>query len=54
MKSKKNHDERVLQKLRQFRKRWAGHEGIETAFGHVLLGPKENGVFKKSKTGRKK
>jgi hypothetical protein len=43
----------VLKKLRQFRKRSAGNEGVETPYGHILFGPKENGVPKKSRKGNR-
>ncbi len=50
MSGKKKIDKaKVLKKLRRFRDRWAGHEGVETPFGHMFLGPKENGVPKPTK-----
>jgi hypothetical protein len=39
----------VIKKLRQFRKRWAGHEGVDTPFGHLLVGPSENGPARRTK-----
>jgi len=45
---------KVLKKLRQFRERWADHEGLDTPFGHMFLGPKENGVPRRAKNGERK
>jgi hypothetical protein len=52
--NKKTDRAKVLKKLRQFRERWAGHEGADTPFGHMFLGPKDNGVQKRAKNGEKK
>jgi hypothetical protein len=44
----------VMKKLREFRKRWAGHEGIDTPYGHVLLGQAENGRPRRAQKPLKK
>jgi hypothetical protein len=41
----------ALNKLRQFRKRWAGHEVADTVYGHILIGSKDNGAVKQRKKG---
>jgi hypothetical protein len=42
-KSKRASRKAVLKKLRHLRERWAGHEGADTPYGHILVGPSENG-----------
>jgi len=42
---------KALKKLRQFRKRWAGHTGADTVYGHILIGSKDNGAIKRRKKG---
>jgi hypothetical protein len=53
-KNKKAERASAMKKLRKLRKRWTGHEGVDTPFGHLLLGPMENGRPNQAKKIAKK